>query len=447
MPAAAIWSSRPEIENGLRLTYEYPDTGIIILRDGDLVWQTRPTDLGASIDIPFMTHQVLAVGRTGSILQMANEQIEATTEEALSETDPTHPYFEAIDFTVSTDTITLTANVAGVPFTATSSVSGGGSGTIGSVTTSTEATGPNHWDEAENWSTGAVPVSTDTVYIRASTQPICWGLDQSAVDLGAIFIDQTFTGKIGLRRDQFATSADAAATASSVPEYRQSYLDIGYDACDIGLQRGPGTANGSTRIKLDNDKAGASETRIHNTASAGESNKAAVLLLAANAGADVEVRNAPGGVGLATDEPGETSTFGDITVTDTTTTSNVYVGEGVTLSNWSQRGGANELNAAADITSVQTDGGTLLLEGDYTVTTFTQNGGTTTDNHTDGTAIITTLNLNGGTLDLTGRRLASRTITTVNHEGGSLQADYSKLVITTWNEPTSGLKQATVSDL
>jgi vancomycin resistance protein YoaR len=66
-----------EIENGLRLTYEYPDTGIIILRDGDLVWQARPTDLGASIDIPFMTQQVLAVGRTGSILQMANEQIEA----------------------------------------------------------------------------------------------------------------------------------------------------------------------------------------------------------------------------------------------------------------------------------------------------------------------------------------------------------------------------------
>lgn len=66
-----------EIENGLRLAYDYPETGIIILRDGDLVWQARPIDLGASIDVPFMTQQVLAVGRTGSIPQMANEQIEA----------------------------------------------------------------------------------------------------------------------------------------------------------------------------------------------------------------------------------------------------------------------------------------------------------------------------------------------------------------------------------
>lgn len=365
-----------------------------------------------------------------------------------------HPYFGGdgtagsvtISWSAATDTVTGTADVAGIPFVATSSVSGG-TGTIGAVTTTTAATGPNFWDEAENWSTGIVPAASDIVYIRGGNTNICWGLDQSAVDISAIFIDQTYTGKIGLRRDQFAINADASDTDASYPEYRQTYLDIGYDECDIGLQRGPGTANGSTRLKIDNDRAAASETRIHNTASAGENNKAAVLLLAANANADVEVRNAPGGVGLATDEPGETSTFGDITVTDTTTTSSVFVGEGVTLSNWAQRGGQNELSAAADFTSCETAGGTLLLTGgDYTITTFNQNGGTTTDNHEDATAIITTLNLNGGLIDFTKRRIESRTVTTMNLEGGSYQADHAKLVITTLNEP-SGLQQVTVTDV
>ena len=364
----------------------------------------------------------------------------------------THPYFGGdgsagsvlISWSAATDTVTGTADVAGVPFTATSNVSGG-AGTIGAVTTTTAATGPNFWDDAENWSDGVVPATNDTVYFRGSSIPVAWGLDQSAVDLTAMFIDQTFTGKIGLRRDQFATSADAATLDSSVPEYRDSYLDIGYDALDIGLQRGPGTANGSTRIKIDNDRAAASETRIHNTASAGENNKAAVLLLAANASADIEVRAAPGGVGIGTDEPGETSTVGDITVTDTTTASTVYVGEGVTLTNFTQRGGQNELNAAADITAVTTSGGTLLITGDYTITTFNQNGGTTTDNHTDSTAIITTLNCNGGTIDFTGRRVASRTVTTLNHEGGAVIADFDQLVVTTNNEP-SGLKQVSVTD-
>ena len=236
----------------------------------------------------------------------------------------THPYFSAITWTVATDTITGTADTAGVPFVAVSSVTGG-TGTIGAVSDTTAATGPNHWDEAENWSDGTIPATNDTVYVRGSAIPIAWGLDQAAVDLTQLYVDQTFTGKIGLRRDQFATSSDAATFDSTVPEYRDSYLDIGYDACDIGLQRGPGTANGSTRIKLDNDRAAASETRIHNTASAGENNKAAILLLAANANADVEVRLAPGGVGLGTDEPGETSTFGDVSVTDTTTTSSVFI--------------------------------------------------------------------------------------------------------------------------
>lgn len=84
-----------------------------------------------------------------------------------------------------------------------------------------------------------------------------------------------------------------------------------------------------------------------------------------------------------------------------------------------QIGGANVLQAAATVTSVDVDGGTLQLEGDYTVTTLTQTGGTVTDNHrkTSGNA-ITTLNLQGGTYNAKGSNEA-RTVATLNLSAGA----------------------------
>ena len=66
-----------QIESGLGLTFDYPETGTISLRDGDLLWEARPADLGMMIDVPFMAQEVLSVGRTGTLLQMAEAQIQA----------------------------------------------------------------------------------------------------------------------------------------------------------------------------------------------------------------------------------------------------------------------------------------------------------------------------------------------------------------------------------
>ena len=86
-------------------------------------------------------------------------------------------YFTGVTATSSTDTVTLTADTAGVPFTAASSVTGG-TGTIGSVTSSTANAGPNAWDTAENWSGGSVPTGSDDVIIADTSTNICWGLAQ-----------------------------------------------------------------------------------------------------------------------------------------------------------------------------------------------------------------------------------------------------------------------------
>ena len=261
--------------------------------------------------------------------------------------------------------------------------------------------------------------------------PILWGLDQSAVDLTTITIERSFTGVIGLPRHKFTTNANGSNTTTTKTEYRQTYLDIGYTTAHIGIQKGPGGANGSGRIKLDNDKAGASTTTIYHAATAKETGLPSVRLLAANASADVYVRSAAGGVGIAVDAPDETSTVGTVSVSDSSTSTQVFVGEGVTITTWEQNGGSNVLEAAATVTTATVDGGQLRTEGTAATTTVNVNGGVFIPNST---GTITTLTQTGGRVDATQSNEA-RTISTYNPDGGALVMNDSYLTITTLDSP------------
>ena len=338
----------------------------------------------------------------------------------------THPYFAAVTWTVSTDTVTGTAVTAGEEVVATSSVAGG-TGTIGAVSSSVANSSPNDWSDADNWSGGAVPANADVVIIKNTSVSIMWGFAQSAVDLTSLTVEKSFTGTIGLRADTFLS---AGASVATVGEYRALYLDIGATDIDLGEHNGPGAPAGSVRINIDNDKSSASELRVHATADSGEGSNPAVSYLAAHSGADIEVRDAPGGVGIATLVPAETATVGDVNVTSPDSTTNVYIGPGCTLTNFSQKQGINEINAAADITAVVVDGGLLLLDGiEYAVATMTINDGTVTDKRVDsGGAEIATLNMNGGELDLTGSA-AARTITACNFKAGRILLDDDDVTI------------------
>ena len=356
----------------------------------------------------------------------------------------THPYFTAITWTVATDTVTGTATTAGVPFVASSSVTGG-TGTIGAATTSTASAGPNDWSTALNWSGGAVPVASDDVVISNSSANIVYGLDQSSVAIDSLKVEQTFTGELGLPYNKFATSANGETFDTSAIEYREHYLEIDVDEIEIGGHSGIGSPSGSGRIKIDNVKSGASTTNIIKTGgSSADSGFPAVRLLAANAGADIFVREARGGVGIALGAPSETSTVGDVIVSAENSNTQVLIGEGVTITNFEQSNGNNSLNAAATVTSVTVNGGQLTTEGDYTITTLELTEGTVFCNHvkTAGNA-ITTANLTGGTLDGTNSTVA-RTWATVNPDGGSIAVDDDYVTITTLDQP-AGEKTITVS--
>ena len=350
-----------------------------------------------------------------------------------------NPYARAITALATGSDVRLTADVAGNPFTVAGNVTGG-TGTMGTATGVTANAGPNDWNTAANWSGGAVPtgLGVDDAVFRDSSVPVLWGLAQSGVRLTNLVIEQTYTGAIGLNKRVFVTGA-GGATATGKPEYREDYLDIQWDSCRIGEIVAPGQPAGAGRLKLDNARAASSTTTIHNTAAAGtDADQPAVRLLTANAGADILVRSAPGGVGIATDDAGETATCGDISVTDKTVASRVFVGGGVTLNTFTQDGGDNRLEAAAGVTGITVYGGVLAIEGqDYAITDLTVKGGTVYPNNTPtGGNAITTVNIDGGTVDGT-RSRAARTWGTVNLQsaGSVLEADDNVVTITALNEP------------
>lgn len=376
----------------------------------------------------------------GQTVTVTGDTDVATTAAALVSAlnNATHPYFSGITWTnPSGGDITGTADTAGVPFEAALSVSGAGTGSVTDFSDDTASEGPSDWSTAANWSDGAVPAASDDVTISNSSDNISYGLDQNAVDLSSLTIDQTYTGKLGLPYNELTTSADGETTDSGAPEYRQSYLKIGYDTCALGRNIGTGSPAGSRRLKIECDKAGASTTTVYNTAANPfELGSTAVRLLLSNAGHDVFVRSARGGVGIGLGEPDETVTMGDLNITSTESTTRVITGAGVTLSNWYQRGGTNVIQAAATVAGVTVEGGELSTEGDYTITTLEVTGGSVFANHikTSGDA-ITTANLKGGTLSAL-RSNESRTWATVNPDGGTLAADADVLTISTLNQPS-----------
>lgn len=80
-----------------------------------------------------------------------------TGDHTFSETGDNIPEFDEITATVSGSVVTLTGDTKGKPFSITAT-DNSASGTF-TPSTTTAATGPNHWDDAENWSGGSLPTS------------------------------------------------------------------------------------------------------------------------------------------------------------------------------------------------------------------------------------------------------------------------------------------------
>ena len=340
----------------------------------------------------------------------------------------THAYFAAITWTVSTDTITATADVAGCPFTATSSVTGG-TGTIGAVTSSTANSSPHDFNNADNWTNQVAPVNSDTIIFADHGISCVWNTDTSLTTVELI-IDQSFTGEIGLDRRSFATAQDGSSLDTSAPEYRAHTLELNCSSVLIGRNITGTSQAGSSRIKLYNS--GGGDCLIENTGT--NSDHPPLMYRANSAISSVEIRQ--GTVGLGTDEPSLNTVYDFIDVSGTDPATSVSIGPEVQASDIHLQEG--ELfwrgDTAVTTTSVNVYGGEMHLDEGPTITTLSVYGGTVVYK---GPNNVTTLNMEGGDVDC-GQSSSARTIGTLNFNRSGSFTHGDNVTITTFNEGTNG---------
>lgn len=326
---------------------------------------------------------------------------------ALSET--LYPEFAEITAAyTSGGSFTLTADEAGVPFTvilSTTESNGAAADaqTFGRTATTANA-GPNVWGTPTNWTTGTVPVSTDSVYFEDSSIDCLYDLDQSAVSLTLLRISASYTGKIGLPE----------RNAAGYDEYRETYLKVTATTLDIG--RGDGDASARLKINLGTTL---SAMTVHKTAT-GENNLPAALLKGTNAGNTLTAISGSVGFSIFGGEAGTISVL-------RCENANVRTGPSVTLTTVQHAGtGTLQIESACTTINKEPSSGTMIVLGSGAYTTVNVWGGTL-DYQSSGT--ITTLNVAGTvTFDT---NPAGRTVTNANLYKGSTINDAGKSVIWT----------------
>ena len=185
------------------------------------------------------------------------------------------------------------------------------------------------WDTADNWNPSGVPIAADDVIFANNSQDVLDGLDQSAIALATLTIDQSYTGNIGNAQD--------------------SFLQVGAVILEIGQIRGTGTQTGSKRLNIDLGTTTASEVTVYNSATRGiDPNRSPIRLRAVNASTNITTF---GGSLALSDDSSNSSTIGNFTCN----AGSVSIGESVTLTNFTQKAGI--------VTAYSSFPGTINLKG------------------------------------------------------------------------------------
>lgn len=125
---------------------------------------------------------------------------------------------EFLDFSATSNlgVVTLTGEVAGTPFTFSSSEVTAGTGTA-TAATPTPATGPNHADNAANYEGGSLPVNNDVLFFDKGDVDCLYGLGyfRTATVALDVYFTNDWTGRLGL---------PAVNETNGYVEYRQRYF-------------------------------------------------------------------------------------------------------------------------------------------------------------------------------------------------------------------------------
>jgi hypothetical protein len=255
--------------------------------------------------------------------------------------------------------MTLTQKTPGKPSTISVSTSGAATFTI---TNTTAATGPNFFDNSQNWSGGAAPVNSDTIVFDNGNVPCKYNINTSLTGI-TLNVYSGYSGAIGL---PFINSD----TANTYVEYRTTNLTLVGGTILIN-------SASITRCNMDFGTATAPSVRVLNCGQRPDKLTPVILLLGGKAGATLNITK--GDVGIANYQ-GQSANFPTINMsyaTNPASDANLYCGPGATL------------------TTISKNGGNLIVNSNATTITQNMAGGVTTI--VDGA--ITTINALAGTLN------------------------------------------------
>lgn len=266
--------------------------------------------------------------------------------------------YSRITATSSAGVVTLTHDDAGRPFTLTVAETGAGSVALAHPTV---ATGPDHFDNADNWSGDTVPVDADDIVFDEGSGSCLFGITQSFCPASLTML-QGWTGTAGLPR----TNTDDPA--HPFDEYLGQYLEFDDAAgqTTITIDIGQGVGQGSGRIKIDTNNCSGQTFNIHDSGSRAESAVPAILLRFTTSDTVVNVQR--GDVGIAFHE-GDTGHIGNLNVgflEDQDRDSTVVCGNDADIGNATIdiTGGVVSIDSATATGTITIDGGTLdVLSG------------------------------------------------------------------------------------
>lgn len=246
----------------------------------------------------------------------------------------------------SAGVIYATALTAGVPFALSTSTTGTGTPTLATATV-TANSGPSDVSILANWSTGALPITGDTIYFQNCNVAALYNLQAlSAVDPANIYCDASMTAAIGL----------PVNNANGYREYRQRFLQ--FSGCSGIVEIGLGQGQGSGKVQLD-FQTGNYTANIYKSATSSETGMPAVQLKGGGASTVINHNKGTLGVALLAGETATVPTLNVDYVNNQAGDAQVWTGPGCTLTTVNMNGGT--LNSRCAVPTLNSTGGTATI--------------------------------------------------------------------------------------
>lgn len=291
--------------------------------------------------------------------------------------------------------MTLTGNTAGKPGTISVSTEGAATFSIAHTTT---ATGPNDFNNGQNWSGGSAPANSDTLVFDNGSISCKYNLSTSLTGI-TVSIEPAYSGQIGL---PFINSDNTVTYA----EYRTTSLTL---AGGTVVVNSPSVS----RVNLAFG-ANTASIRVVNCGPRPDPNTPVVLITGGNSSTELDVTK--GDVGIAFYQ-GTTATIATIKTSFSSQQTalsdvSVIVGTGATLTTVTKNGGTFDTRSNLTTLTQQILGGVTTFWDAVTATTVNIQNGTLNLN-TTGT--VGTVNLYGkGTLNANGDPRAKTITNAIN---------------------------------